>query len=224
MDNEPEESSTGRKRKICCDPFKCHSTLKLRDLKRISEETMTSYPSLRFQSDDQLCTSCRKEVAALPVEDKEMTSAIPSSSSESLEPEQMPGTSACASMNPDVYEVPEEQLEVINESLQVLGESPLIKRKVHTRVKYVKEKAKAIHNTVKKKLELISGVPLSESDDEQQKQDSEMIHQLKEKFRSCTNRSEKVQGLTVLPKSWSNKKIELEFGATNYIVRRAKKN
>jgi len=46
--------------------------------------------------------------------------------------------------------------------------------------------------------------------------------ELKDKFEETTVRSEKVQVLTVLPKSWSIRRIEEEFGASNYMVRKAK--
>lgn len=49
-----------------------------------------------------------------------------------------------------------------------------------------------------------------------------MIAQLKEKFYSTTERSEKVQVLTVLPKSWPIRRVQSEFGASNYILRKAK--
>ena len=56
--------------------------------------------------------------------------------------------------------------------------------------------------------------------DEKTSDDGEIIAQLKEK--SCTaNRSEKVQILTVLPQSWSIHKIQTEFGASNFTVRKA---
>ena len=42
-----------------------------------------------------------------------------------------------------------------------------------------------------------------------------MIQQLKERFVSCELSSQKVQVLTVLPKSWSIRKIEQEFSASN---------
>lgn len=48
--------------------------------------------------------------------------------------------------------------------------------------------------------------------------ESEIIRQLKDKFQETTVRSEKVQVLTVLPKSWSIRRIEEEFGASNYMV------
>ena len=53
--------------------------------------------------------------------------------------------------------------------------------------------------------------------------DSEMIKQLKDKFHSSTNRSTKIQILTLLPMSWTIKRIEIEFGTTNYMARKAKK-
>ena len=52
--------------------------------------------------------------------------------------------------------------------------------------------------------------------------DSDIIAQLKEKFHSSTDRSQKVQILTVLPKSWTTRKVEEEFAVSNYMVRKAK--
>eukprot|EP00731_Ephydatia_muelleri_P022116 Em0014g707a len=51
----------------------------------------------------------------------------------------------------------------------------------------------------------------------------EIIMQLKEKFHSTDECSEKVKILTVLPKSWCVRKIVKEFGASNYVARQAKK-
>ena len=51
----------------------------------------------------------------------------------------------------------------------------------------------------------------------------EIIMQLKEKFHSTDGRSEKVKILTVLPKSWSVRKIAKEFEALIYMARQAKK-
>ncbi len=50
-----------------------------------------------------------------------------------------------------------------------------------------------------------------------------MINQLIEKFGQCETRSEKVQVLTVLPKSMSRATIQGLFGAPDYMVRQAKK-
>ena len=81
---------------------------------------------------------------------------------------------------------------------------------------YTKQKLKRINVSMKKVMtaNLQSGEDL---DDE-----GEMIMQLKEKFNSTTEKSEKVQVLTVLPKSWPAKRIQSEFGASNYMARKAK--
>ena len=50
-----------------------------------------------------------------------------------------------------------------------------------------------------------------------------MIQQLKEKFRETKRRSEQVQVLTVLPNSWSVKKVQQEFGVSEYLARQSKK-
>ena len=51
---------------------------------------------------------------------------------------------------------------------------------------------------------------------------SEMILKLKEKFQVTTKRSEQVQILTVLPKSWTKKRIQAEFGVSDYMARKSK--
>ena len=51
---------------------------------------------------------------------------------------------------------------------------------------------------------------------------NEMIKQLKEKFHETEEKSVKVQILTLLPMSWSIKKIENKFKASNYMVHKAK--
>ena len=50
-----------------------------------------------------------------------------------------------------------------------------------------------------------------------------MIQQLKEKFQETKKRNEQIQVLTVLPKSWSVKKIQQEFGVSEYLARQSKK-
>ena len=49
----------------------------------------------------------------------------------------------------------------------------------------------------------------------------ELVQQLKEKFNSTT-RSERLRILTILPKSWSRRKVAKVFGVSRYLARRAK--
>ena len=60
------------KRKKCCDPFKLHENIITKGLRNISEKARSGHRSLHFESDDQLCTSCRKRVAALPESPEEL--------------------------------------------------------------------------------------------------------------------------------------------------------
>jgi len=52
----------------------------------------------------------------------------------------------------------------------------------------------------------------------EQKDMTEMLDQLKKKFNQEENRSNKVQILTVLPSSWSRRKIAKEFNTTQYMA------
>ena len=57
-----------KKRKISCDPFKSHENLVTKGLRPIHGNTIKTHHSLHFDDEDQLCTSCRKRVSALPQE------------------------------------------------------------------------------------------------------------------------------------------------------------
>ena len=74
------------------------------------------------------------------------------------------------------------------------------------------------HRKIEKLTEALRYTGLSEAHTDQD--GKEMIQQLKEKFETLTNTSEKLQLLTVLPKSWSVKKIEEEFHVSNYLARK----
>ena len=58
---------------------------------------------------------------------------------------------------------------------------------------------------------------------EENNDEGEIVKQLKEKFHLSTTKSEQIQVLTILPKSWSIRKVEEEFGASNYMARKVKK-
>ena len=97
----------------------------------------------------------------------------------------------------------------INQCLQAIGETPVSTSKLSKRetnqIKVVAAKA------------ILPSMTPTEIDN-----DSEIIEQLKEKFHSSTDRSQKVQILTVLPKSWSIRKVEEEFGVSNYMACKTK--
>jgi hypothetical protein len=84
-------------------------------------------------------------------------------------------------------------------------------------VKYPKDKFKKVKGAVKRK---ILNLKLWQSNSSSE---GEMIAQLKEKFHITGKESEKVQILTVLPKSWSISKIQKEFKASNNMAWTSKK-
>ena len=86
---------------------------------------------------------------------------------------------------------------------------------------YTKTKASQPYYPDKKMKEIIESMKqliFSEPGDD----DSEMIRQLKDKFSKTGKRGEQMQILTLLPQSWSVKKIEKEFGVSNYMARKSK--
>ncbi len=52
--------------------------------------------------------------------------------------------------------------------------------------------------------------------------EDETIEQLREKFKLSTSRSEQLQILTVLPQSWTLKKIQDVFRTSDYMARKSK--
>ena len=86
----------------------------------------------------------------------------------------------------------------------------MVKKKLQ-QVHYPKDKLKRITTAMKK-------VMVQDTESSDNHDDGEIIKQLKEKFNTTAERSEKVQVLTVLPKSWSMRKVQAKFGASDYMV------
>ena len=101
----------------------------------------------------------------------------------------------------------------MNQCLKEFGKTPITKRKLRTK-KYSEKKLDEITSMMEK---LVIG------DNSKSSNESEIIQQLKEKFQSTSERSTQVQILTVLPKSWSIRRIKSEFGVSNFMARTAKK-
>ena len=186
----------------CCNPFnKPGHSPKKRNLRPVLSWMCEKVPSLTLGA--KICDDCRKKEASIPT--PEAKSETPLESSEE----------ACASSHSLYEEVYSQHLslEPVNQCLSAIGETPIVKKKLQ-QVKYPKEKLKKISRAMKTKL-----LPERESSDSDE---SEMITQLKDKFDNVTKGSDKVLVLTVLPKSWTIKKVQEEFGASNYMVHKAK--
>ena len=133
------------------------------------------------------CDNCRKKLAQIsePVSAPEEHGPYESGQDD---------PSASSQVEEDVFYA-QESLDPINQCLGGIGETPIVRKKLD-QVRYPKEKLKKITATMKKMM--LPEKESSGSDDE-----SEIIKQLKDKFQASTTNSEKVQVMTVLPKSWS---------------------
>ena len=97
-------------------------------------------------------------------------------------------------------------------NLAEIGEIPYSQSKARSK-NYSRQKVKKITEALQRTV--ITGAPIDDG--------TEMIQQLKEKFQETKKRNEQIQVLTVLPKSWSVKKIQQEFGVSEYLARQSKK-
>jgi len=100
----------------------------------------------------------------------------------------------------------------LNKCLAEVGETPYSQSRARAK-SYPRQKVKKITEAMQRMV--IPGEPIDDG--------TEMVQQLKEKFQSTTKRNEQLQVLTVLPKSWSIKKIQQEFGVSTYMARKSKK-
>ena len=191
----------------CCNPFAKPHHLKKSNLRPVLQWMCEKLPTLTVG--DKICAGCRIELAKIPVAEVNSTESIESGECSLIESALESG--AC-SLQEDAFQK-QESLKSLNQCLAAIGETPIAKKKLQ-QVKYPKEKIKKIKASVKK---ILPDQQSCDTDSE-----SEMIQQLKEKFCTTTKRSEKVQVLTVLPKSWTVRRVQSEFGASNYMVRTAK--
>ena len=186
-------------KKQCCNPFQKDdhgwSTKKM-NLRRVTKWMCDKIPSISVGL--MICDNCRKQLYKVPYPSTQLEYQV--SDYDSTEPE---------------CDLPEPlELSSINQCLEEIGETPIVKEKL-SQQKYPKHKLQKISASIKRTV--FKDREVRYSDDE-----SEIIGQLKDEFHSTNQRSKKMQILTVLPKSWTIQQIHTEFGATYYMARKAK--
>lgn len=116
-------------------------------------------------------------------------------------------------------------LEKMNEVLPVVGKSPIYLSTLEARPKHQRQKLIDLTSRTES-TSLVSGiVPLfNQSTEDQRKIElyDELIGDLKTKFKELEKTSDKIQLLTILPKSLTIQEIQGEFKATQHMVRTAK--
>ena len=190
-------------RSTCCNPFNIgdHGA-KRKNLRSVSQWMCEKNPKIAMGS--KICDNCRKKLL-ISIPDPYSESGFDKSPTPSP-PGSPPGA--------EVHKFEElESMKLINQCLEVIGETPISKRKQQSK-KYLGQKLDQLITTMEKAM---IGEASTTTED-----GSEIIEQLKEKFHSTSERSIKVQVLTVLPKRWSVRKIQTEFDTSNFMARRAK--
>jgi len=199
----------------CCNPFNSHKTSCKYDLRPVLDWMLKKVPTI--QKDQVICSTCRKAIAKRPentVNDPEVT--LEADSEFEADSPILEDTNENQREKQDVdvnLTEPREIVSALNKTLESIDESPINIKKLRHQLRYPKTKYHKVNKAVKRKVFNLE----DESDTEY-----EILSQLKEKFK-IAKRNEKIQILTILPKSWSISKIENEFGASNYMVRKAKK-
>ena len=202
---------------ICCNPFgkPSHYVRNKKQLRQVSDWMITKVPTLTHGQ--KICASCRKQLShtsspsPTPEERRATTPESPVEGSEF--PDEGPESDPAVVTPPgeELEPEPSESVALVNVCLETFGETPITKTNLKRAKKRSKQKVDKITTMMQRAM--ISERPLCN--------DCEIVSQLREKFQTAT-RSEKMQILTVLPKSWSVKRIQEEFGTTNFMARQAK--
>lgn len=191
----------------CCNPFDKdkHKACK-HNLRPVTEWMCSMYDNIKKGM--KICDSCRKQI------NKERNELMDNEDETINVGGSMPGPS---NQDEEFVEL-DVSLEYLNKSLSTLGESPIAKKRLHTQ-SYCEQKVDKIKQCLVKKV-----LTQVETDNEKDlSSESEIITQLKEKFNEENlSLDKKIQILTVLPKSWTCKKIEDEFGVSNRMARKVK--
>lgn len=203
--------ATKQWRHSCCNPFNKvkHSVRDRSQLRTVTKSICEKFPSIL--PGEKICDSCRKKLSTVSEVPKQQVQLFDQSIS-SVDYPETDYSFESSLPSPEQHfkaSVAVQSRERTNEYLRNMGVTPITKRKLQSR-KYQKKKVEAITRMLQ-----TAGI------DEKTSDDGEIIAQLKERFATA-NRSDKVQILTVLPKSWSIRRIQTEFGASNFTVRRAK--
>lgn len=101
-------------------------------------------------------------------------------------------------------------LQCLNNTLESLNQSPVIKRNVIRAKKYPVQKLDRASKALKESFDsVVKPTDTTSKTNTYEEAGVEIINQLKEKFETCQDANEKVRILSVLPKSWSIRKFKV---------------
>ena len=202
----------------CCNPFNISRHAwgtRKKNLRFVTEWMCEKAPNISIGS--KICDTCRRKLQTTPIEKLtddpvefdagDDSHEIEGTVSDFDESHTAEGSSPSATA---AYVDSTTAISSLNKYLAEVGMTPYTKTKA-SQPYYPDKKMKETTESMKQLI-------LSEPGDD----DSETIRQLKDKFSKTGKRGEQMQILTVLPQSWSVKKIEKEFGVSNYTARKSK--
>ncbi|CAF2145756.1 unnamed protein product, partial [Rotaria magnacalcarata] len=230
-----------QKQKYCCDPFQNHKKRQHKTLRVVTSRQVAMFPS-KLKAGSKLCDICRKKIGLglQPERYEEASAATCNTGSDSQESSAL-SSQECSALSQYVsdkednnLQCQEGEISVLNESLKLLGESPLVKRKLRLS-SYIPEKKKKLKRLVNRKLNLVSAYSnavandTSEDDDHDKREKKlstkfaeNIIKVLKDKYKSTQSNSEKIRILTMFVSEWSTRKIMREFNCSHRLVSQAK--
>ena len=189
----------------CCNPFDIpgHTwSSRKKNLRPVTAWMYERAPHITIGM--KICDICRKKLS------KELLDATQSVSSQ-LDPPTSPSSQATES--DPLFFHGSEAVSSLNVCLAEIGETPFSKSRARSKT-YCGQKVKKIIEALQRTI--TTGAPIDDG--------TEMIQQLKGKFWETKKRSEQVQVLIVLPKSWLVKKyVQQEFGVSKYLAQQSKK-
>lgn len=190
----------------CCDPFKCHRKRITRGLRDLPEDAIEHHQTLSLRIGQRICRNCYMKLSKVTPEPI-------------LQPDISDLSVAVAGPSTSASDMEYSNVELcnLNATLSSIGESPIRLKRV-AKGTYAKRKVENIASKIRGKIEAATGQPLRPWKDDGE----EMIHQLREKFRSSSSRSDKLQILTALPRSWSVRKIMTEFQTSKHMAVKSK--
>ena len=189
----------------CCNPFDIPGHMwksRRKNLRPVTAWMYNRAPHISMGS--KICDTCRKKLSESDMPNPLFSEPDPPSSPRPPSPE--------ANEQEPFYLQTSAVVSSLNQCLVEIGETPYSQSRARAKG-YPREKVKRITEAMQRMV--IPGEPTDDG--------TEMLQQLKEKFQSTTKRNEQLQVLTVLPKSWSIKKIQQEFGVSTYMARKSKK-
>ena len=221
MSTENLADMKGRQ-KYCCNLFSDHSSKSKGDLRWVTESQAKMYPS-KVLFGQKICSKCRKKLAKLPYE-MESSSESCTSDCAALDEE---AQEECQSESCDTVTFPEIELGTLNQSLELIGESPLKTKSAKRTTSYLPRKKQKVQEALSAKIDaalspIAKDAKENEISDEEDSKADEIIQSLVTKYQTSLSRSEKITILTVFASSWSRRKMMAKFGCSQRMATQAK--